>query len=207
MFNERSTVMRRDRVPDEVRRIAAEASALETASIAITTGIGLEDARRAVATVARDWPTTDLASAVILKAMRGVTHDTLPVDLPRGPPPETLAQDVYHSTARAWNHWADGRGDLALKTIAALDRRRSRGMSAMGPALELLALGWWAEAVSTLAKGSTEDALRLWKKCLEVGGSLGMEALPVIQWTHLATLYHVRDSSKNSSGSTSPGLC
>lgn len=90
---------------------------------------------------------------------------------------------VFEAFAQAWLAWAAGRDPTAY-----LSPKTKEG-GEYGGAIHLMALEPWGGAIRELHEGSIDEARRLFRRSMELGGQCGTETNDAIQWTYAATFF------------------
>jgi hypothetical protein len=179
-------------VLSEIRRVVAEAEALEDALQAIT----LPDRANAVRESLRALPRgddTSLAEITMRRAMALITGEPFTPQPPKGIGWEDTSWETfcYKTCLLAWNAWADGQAEEASKLLQTMrDAQRSQE-SADGRlgAIHLLSLYLWLGALDRLAHSDRDESQKLWRRAMEVGSQYGTESAPLIRWTFAASFF------------------
>lgn len=176
----------------EVQKVIAEGRALSLALNVIEGDTDADEARRATQRVydrcdpdsLSDWVQAFAACRILGLKFRGLVAALLTTEDLIEDPQE---RDLFEATAYAWIIWAsktpDNSGYLHRLQAARESFQEREGL------LHQLALGYWAGAVEQLFLGDDGEARRLFRRTADVGGQLGTETNPVIQWTFAATFF------------------
>jgi ATP/maltotriose-dependent transcriptional regulator MalT len=92
---------------------------------------------------------------------------------------------LFVITARAWLLWVSGRLDEARDIL----QRVADPTTREGRETHLMALGPWYQAVQALLGGDREEAMRFFRRSMEVGSQLGTETNEAIQWAFAASFF------------------
>jgi len=90
---------------------------------------------------------------------------------------------MFETLATAWLVWASG-GD-PLPFVASIPKPGE-----YGGALHLMALEPWGKAITALAEGHIEEAVRQFRRSIEFGAQYDIETGDAIQWTYAASFFH-----------------
>lgn len=98
----------------------------------------------------------------------------------------TWEQVVTSSCIRSWIDIVTGRPQVALSAIAIIRSRMDKEESEQG-AGNLMAMGFWLEALEALANEDLSEARRLWGRALDVGEHFSTDSHLTVSWTFAAT--------------------
>lgn len=96
---------------------------------------------------------------------------------------------VLRTVLRAWLAWARGQEAVATEMLRSLkiDQKHKERVQERTGAVHLMALYFWASAVEALAQGDRVNSLKLWKRAMEVGSTVGTESALLVQWSYAAS--------------------
>jgi hypothetical protein len=133
--------------------------------------------------------------AIVCAMAKIVGEDVTPFLVPAA----SLDEEVWTKYAtrtvlNAWTLWASGKTREALDSVASF---RVRQQNAGGPghektrtgAINLMAVYFWAGAIEALTVENRTEALRLWRRALEVAVRHGTNSSLLIQWTYAASFF------------------
>lgn len=100
-------------------------------------------------------------------------------------------REFFSYVAYAWGCWATGDVANARVWLKMADRLPE----ASGEALHMMALNPWKSAVEALVEGNQDEAMRLYRRAMEIGSQVGTPTNTAIQWTYAASFFeHERTS-------------
>ena len=158
-----------------------------------------EEARRLVASVleARRGLTPHVVEdyAIVCAMAKIVGEDVTPFVVPAPHvTEETWTRFATRAVLNAWTLWAAGKPEKALDSVADFyvrqqdvggpghERTRAGGVN-------LMTLYYWSKAIESLARGDRSEALRIWRRALEVAVRHGTNSSVLIQWTYVASFF------------------
>ena len=108
----------------------------------------------------------------------------LPVVAPKFEPAKKPSdRRMFETIAKAWTTWAMGADPRTL--LQSIPKP-----SEYGGAIHMMALEPWGAAIKALFEKDADEALRLFRRSMELGSQCETETNDVVQWTYVASFFH-----------------
>jgi hypothetical protein len=167
---------------NEVDNIIAEGHALTRALAVTEAGGSIEEARRACMAYLENHHVDSVEALVIDCALRRICALPLVAHTSTQLPEiaSSLEGVLLHEGIIRWLDWVDS---------AHLDVGVNTGESRTTSVLNRMALTQWLAAVDHLSRGGHDEARRLFRRAVTLGGHYGTPSNPIIQWTYAASFF------------------
>lgn len=167
---------------NEVDKVIAEGHALTRALAVTEAGASIDEARRACRAYLENHHVDSVEALAIDCALRRICglppHTYTATQFPEVP--SSLEDVLLNEGIIRWLEWAY----CAPPTVA-----NNPGEARTTSILNRMALTQWLAAVDHLGRGREEDARRLFRRAVALGGLYGTPSNPVIQWTYAASFF------------------